>query len=403
MGRGADGAAVTRRRSAAAAGAAGPFPPSLLPAGCARVPAAPPPFTLASLRAAVPPHCFRRSALRSFAYLARDLALAACVLAVLLAARRVAPPAALLPLWLAYAVVQGTVMTGVWVVAHECGHGAFSASPLLNDVVGCVLHSSLLVPFWSWKFSHARHHGGTGSLSRDEVFVPDAVCVAAAKPAWLLDSFAGRALLLFVALVFGWPAYLAANASSPKYDGSKTRVNHFSPWSPIFHGQREAALVVLSDAALCAVVYGLYCLASATSLSFFIGIYAAPLLVVNFWLVLITLQQHTHASLPHFDDKTWNWLHGACSTVDRDNGWLLNTLHHHIADTHVCHHIFSQIPHYHAVEATACLRSVMGQYAVKDSRPTFRALWSDWCSCVAVQPEGGNAGVLWFCGPKARD
>lgn len=30
------------------------------------------------------------------------------------------------PLWLAYAAVTGTVATGCWVVAHECGHGAFS-------------------------------------------------------------------------------------------------------------------------------------------------------------------------------------------------------------------------------------------------------------------------------------
>ena len=44
------------------------------------------------------------------------------------ALRRVTPPALLLPLWVAYAWVMGTVATGVWVVAHECGHGAFSES-----------------------------------------------------------------------------------------------------------------------------------------------------------------------------------------------------------------------------------------------------------------------------------
>jgi omega-6 fatty acid desaturase (delta-12 desaturase) len=37
-----------------------------------------------------------------------------------------------LPLWIAYAVITGTVGTGVWVIAHECGHGAFSDNKLLQ-------------------------------------------------------------------------------------------------------------------------------------------------------------------------------------------------------------------------------------------------------------------------------
>ena len=43
----------------------------------------------------------------------------------------------------------------------------------------------------------------------------------------------------------------------------------------------------------------------------------------------------------------WDWLRGALSTVDRSYG-LLDIAFHHIADTHVLHHIVSQIPYYHA-------------------------------------------------------
>lgn len=46
--------------------------------------------------------------------------------------------------------VQGAVCTGLWVIAHECGHQAFSKWQLLNDSVGIVLHSCLLVPYFSW-------------------------------------------------------------------------------------------------------------------------------------------------------------------------------------------------------------------------------------------------------------
>lgn len=45
---------------------------------------------------------------------------------------------------------QGAVCTGVWVIAHECGHQAFSRWQVVNDTVGLVLHSCLLVPFYSW-------------------------------------------------------------------------------------------------------------------------------------------------------------------------------------------------------------------------------------------------------------
>ena len=44
-------------------------------------------------------------------------------------------------LWALYAFANGLVMTGLWVVAHECGHQAFSESKFINNAVGWVLHS----------------------------------------------------------------------------------------------------------------------------------------------------------------------------------------------------------------------------------------------------------------------
>jgi omega-6 fatty acid desaturase (delta-12 desaturase) len=39
---------------------------------------------------------------------------------------------------------------GIWVIAHECGHGAFSDYSWVNDLVGFTMHSLLLVPYYSW-------------------------------------------------------------------------------------------------------------------------------------------------------------------------------------------------------------------------------------------------------------
>merc|ERR1740123_795088 len=76
------------------------------------------------------------------------------------------------PLWLAYAAVTGTVWTGMWVVAHECGHGAFSDNRTIQDTVGYILHSALLVPYFSWQRSHAVHHSRTNHLTEGETHVP---------------------------------------------------------------------------------------------------------------------------------------------------------------------------------------------------------------------------------------
>lgn len=86
--------------------------------------------------------------------------------------------------------------------------------------------------------------------------------------------------------------------------------------------------------------------------------YLIPYMVVNYHLVLITFLQHTDVFMPHFRGKEWNWLRGALCTVDRSFGPLLDRTLHHIVDTHVCHHLFSKMPFYHAQEASIHIRKV---------------------------------------------
>merc|ERR1712224_681148 len=79
--------------------------------------------------------------------------------------------------------------------------------------------------------------------------------------------------------------------------------------------------------------------------------YTGPYLWCNQWLVLYTWLQHTDPTMPHFGDETFTWLRGALSTIDRDYG-IFDYFHHYIGSTHVCHHVFSKLPCYHAQEAT---------------------------------------------------
>ncbi|KAL6995445.1 stearoyl-CoA 9-desaturase [Sarracenia purpurea var. burkii] len=55
----------------------------------------------------------------------------------------------------------------------------------------------------------------------------------------------------------------------------------------------------------------------------------------------------------------WSYLRGGLTTIDRDYGWF-NNIHHDIG-THVIHHLFPQIPHYHLIEATEAAKPVIGK------------------------------------------
>ncbi|KAK8956874.1 Omega-6 fatty acid desaturase, endoplasmic reticulum isozyme 2 [Platanthera zijinensis] len=358
-----------------------------------RVPSEKPPFTLSQIKKVIPPHCFQRSALRSFSYILHDLLIVAGLFFLAFAVLPTLPSPFHLLAWPVYWAAQGCVLTGLWVIAHECGHHAFSDYTLLDNVVGLVLHSFLLVPYFSWKYSHRRHHSNTGSLDRDEVFVP--------KPrsslAWFspyLNNPLGRVLTLTVTLTLGWPMYLLLNVSGRHYDRF---ASHFDPYGPIYN-DRERAQIFVSDASVLAVLYLLYRFAASFSLTFLLRVYGVPLLVVNAWLVLITYLQHTHPALPHYDSSEWDWLRGALATVDRDYGFL-NRVFHHITDTHVAHHLFSTMPHYHAMEATKAIRPLLGKYYRLDDTPVVKAMWREARECLYVEPDDGKGksnGVFWY-------
>ncbi|XWS43856.1 hypothetical protein CRYUN_Cryun16bG0140300 [Craigia yunnanensis] len=80
------------------------------------------------------------------------------------------------------------------------------------------------------------------------------------------------------------------------------------------------------------------------------------------WLDFVTyLHHHGHEEkLPWYRGKEWSYLRGGLRTLDRDYEWI-NNIHLDIG-THVIHHLFPQIPHYHLVEATEAAKPVLGKY-----------------------------------------
>ncbi|KAH7842221.1 hypothetical protein Vadar_002798 [Vaccinium darrowii] len=357
-----------------------------------RVPHSKPPFTLSEIKKAIPPHCFNRSVLRSFSYLISDLVISTLLYYVATTYIHLLPSMLSSLAWVLYWICQGCVFVGLWMVAHECGHHAFSDYQWLDDTVGLVFHSALLTPYFSWKHSHRRHHSNTASMERDEVYVPKPKSEVLWYYKYLINNPPYLMLNVLITLTMGWPLYLMFNAAGRKYDRF---ASHFDPYSPIY-SNRERAQIYLSDAGVLAVGVVLYKLAAAKGLIWVLCIYGVPLLIQNGFLVVITWLHHTHPALPHYDSSEWDWLRGALSTVDRDYG-VLNKVFHNITNTHVAHHLFSTMPHYHAMEATKAIRPILGDYYHYDETPILKAIWRDAKECMYVEPDdGGLEGVLWF-------
>jgi omega-6 fatty acid desaturase (delta-12 desaturase) len=105
---------------------------------------------------------------------------------------------------------------------------------------------------------------------------------------------------------------------------------------------------------------------------------------------MITYLEHTDARSPHYDDAQWSFARGASATIDRDFGFIDTHFFHNIVSMHVCHHMASEIPFYHAKEATVAVRKDMGRhYHIDDRTPLLKAFWTTQRDCQFVEETNG--------------
>ena len=295
-----------------------------------------------------------------------------------------------LPAWLLYAVITGTFATGVWVVAHECGHRAFWRGTRVQDSIGFVLHSALLVPYFSWQRSHALHHAKTNHLSEGETHVPRA---EGTKRANRLMSARRRlgprthgALTITARLGIGWPSYLLVGSTGGPERGV---TNHFwpaRPFSSALYPGRWPRKVLLSSVGVAGVIVLLAGWAWTAGPIVVVAVYLLPYLVCNAWLVAYTWLQHTDTDVPHYDAEEWSFVRGAFCSVDRPYGRVINFLHHRIGSTHVAHHFDARIPHYNARAATKAIADAFPDLYRFDPTPIPRAMWRIARECHVVAP-----------------
>lgn len=374
--------------------------------------------TKGQIRAVIPSECFHRSYFWSMFYLVRDCIMAGAFAYGTSQVLSTNVPSMTNPLavllwivgWSFYAFGMGTILTGPWVLGHECGHGAFSPSQSFNDIVGFITHQALLVPYFAWQYTHAKHHRRTNHLIDGESHVPSSAHDNGLGPNLERNSFyaawheamgdgAFALFQIWTHLVLGWPLYLLGLASTGKLDYTGQPLNgriadHFRPKSSMFNPKMEFKIVLGTFTEIISIVGLIYAAHFHFGhLPVFLW-YWCPYFVTNGWLVLYTWLQHTDPSIPHYGDGEWTWVRGALSTIDRPYG-IFDFFHHCIGSTHVVHHLFHEMPWYNATKATIAVRAYlepMGLYNY-DPKPWYTEMWRIARTCHYVN---GSEGIQYF-------
>ena len=106
------------------------------------------------------------------------------------------------------AVPAAGFLVRLFMIQHDCGHGAFFRQRLANDLIGRVIGVLTLTPYDFWRRTHALHHASSGNLDHRGLGDVDTLTV----DEYLARSLWGRLCYRFYRhplVMFGiGPAYL---------------------------------------------------------------------------------------------------------------------------------------------------------------------------------------------------
>lgn len=240
-------------------------------------------------------------------------------------------------------IFTGTALTGLFVLAHDCGHRSFAKRRWVNDWVGQILMLPLIYPFHSWRILHNRHHLHTNKLFVDNAWHP-----------WTLEEYAQANPLMqriYRSLRgrFWWLASIAHWATL-----------HFDP-SQVKERDRAQVKVSIAVVAIFSAIFFPTLLVMA-GIAGFVKFWLLPWLVYHFWMSTFTLVHHTEPNIQFRPTQTWNAAEAQLSgTVHCTYPRWVEVLCHDI-NVHIPHHICVAIPAYNLRLAHESLKQNWGSY-----------------------------------------
>lgn len=292
----------------------------------------------------IPRDCLEQSPARAWLTLARDAALTAALVTLIVRADSWAVAPVL-------SVLLGCVLTGLFVIGHDAGHRSFSRSTRVNDAVGTLTMAPLLWPFHVWRLSHDHHHRWTHHAAKEIAWKPLTLAEYDALPPWKRRIYMLTRTHLF---------FLASTLFQYFYVEDAAKGRFFDP--------KDHALLKRSIRITIATGLGYVGVVSALWGAYgFVWLFLVPQLVFHFWLSTFTLFHHTSVDNALMPEGEWTAEKAqlACS-VHVKYPRLVDWLTHDIA-WHVPHHVCVGIPHYRLRAAHRALKAAYPDVVVERS------------------------------------
>lgn len=260
--------------------------------------------------------------------------------------------------------LAGLFLLRLFIIQHDCGHGAFLRSRKGNDWLGRALGVLTLTPYDCWRRSHALHHAATGNLDARGFGDVDTLTVREYLERGPMRRFLYRLYRHPVVLLGFGPAYLFL-------------LRHRLPIGlmkegPIYWG--SAIATNLATALILAIPVWLWGVGVTAMVFFPVLISAASMGVWLFYVQHQFPEAHwDHAADWSFHDAA---LHGS-SYLDLPP--ILSWFTGYIGIHHV-HHLASRIPFYRlpeVLEKHSYLRD-LNRFTALEAWSTMRlALWDE--------------------------
>jgi omega-6 fatty acid desaturase (delta-12 desaturase) len=233
-------------------------------------------------------------------------------------------------LGLLLAIPTGGFLLRLFLIQHDCGHGAFFARRASNDWLGRALGVLTLTPYDYWSRSHAIHHSTTGNLDSRGVGDVDTLTIAEYRSLTPLRKFLYR-LYRHPIVLFGLgPAYLFL-------------LRHRVPLGMMRNGWRPWVSTMGTNAATAAIAAALIW---AIGLKLFLLVHIPIVLVAASAGVWFFYVQHQFEYTLWDREEEWSFheaaLHGSSHY---ELPTLLRWFSANIGIHHV-HHLASRIPFY---------------------------------------------------------